>query len=250
MKKEHPLQNNRVSLRLLSCLLLTLVCDILGAEEARPDLTPVISRQGALIFKDDFGGAKIGSEWKPLHGTRWKIVDGSLRGEPSTEEYQQEQIGRGNKSHSGRTPSSRLMVKTDDCIMLFRFKLTNGLSGAHFGFNDGSFKTGTGHVCRFTVSTRKGLTLQKDRNAKLKGDTDKTLATSEFNLKPDIWHWMMLEILGDQMAAQLSGAPVLKARHPRVGIHRDQVNLPTRGGGVILYDNVRVWKAIALDDSK
>ena len=61
---------------------------------------------------------------------------------------------------------------------------------------------------------------------------------------------MMLEILGDQMAAQLSGAPVLKARHPRVGIHRDQVNLPTRGGGVILYDNVRVWKAIALDDSK
>ena len=240
------MQNNQVSLRVLSCLLLTVGGSILGADEARPDLTPVISQPGQLVFKDDFGGAKIGPEWKPLHGTRWKIVDGALRGEPSTKEYQQEQIDRGNKSHSGRTPSSRLMVKGDDCIMLFRFKLTEGLSGAHFGFNDGSFKTGTGHVCRFTVSTRKGLTLQKDKNVKLKGDMDKTLATSKFNLKPDTWCWMMLEIVGNQMAAQVSGGPVLRAHHARIDILKDQINLPTRGGGVIFYDHVRVWKALPL----
>jgi hypothetical protein len=134
--------------------------------------------------------------------------------------------------------------------MLFRFKLTDGLSGAHFGFNDGSFKTGTGHVCRFTVSTRKGLTLQKDKNAKLKDDKDKTLATSEFNLKPDVWYWMMLEIVGDQMVAQVSGGPVLKARHPRIDIPKDQINLPTRGGGIIFYDEVGVWNALPSGSSK
>lgn len=222
----------------------------LQAGEAKPGLNPVLSRIGDLIFKDDFEKDEMRPEWQGLHGTRWKIVEGTLRGEPSTKEYQQAQIAKGNKSHSGRSPSSRLMVKGDDCIMLFRFKLTGGLSGAHFGFNDGSFKTGTGHVCRFTVSTRKGLTLQKDKNAKLKGDEDKTLATSKFTLKPDVWHWMMLEIVGDQIAAQLSGGPVLKARHPRIDIPKDQVNLPTRGGGVILYDNVRVWQAIALKHTK
>jgi len=222
----------------------------LALEKLKPDITPVISQPGELIFKDDFEKEKIRPEWKPLHGTRWKIVEGTLRGEPSTKEYQQAQVAKGNKSHSGRTPSSRLMVSSDDCIMLFRFKLAEGLSGAHFGFNDGSFKAGTGHVCRFTVSTRKGLTLQKDKNAKLKGDTDKTLVTSKFNLKADTWYWMMLEIVGEQMAAQVSGGPVLKAQHARIDIPKDQINLPTRGGGVIHYDHVRVWKALPPSPSK
>ena len=244
------MQNSRVSLLVLSCVSLIAGAGILSADEAKPDVTHVISRPGELVFKDDFDKEKIRPEWKPLHGTRWKIVEGTLKGEPSTKEYQEAQIAKGNKSHSGRTPSSRLMVRADDCIMLFRFKLADGLSGAHFGFNDGSFKTGTGHVCRFTVSTRKGLTLQKDENAKLNGDMNKTLTTNKFNLKADTWYWMMLEIVGDQMAAQVSEGPVLKTRHPRIDIPKDQINLPTRGGGVIFYDHVRVWKALPLAGSK
>jgi hypothetical protein len=216
----------------------------LAGEEAKPDVAPVISRPGDLIFEDDFDEADIRSEWVPLHGTRWAIVDGTLRGQPSTKEYQQEQTAKGNKRHSGGTPSSRLMVRTDDCIMLFRFKLSQGLKGAHFGFNDGTFKSGTGHVCRLTATTHQGLTLQKDKNAKLKGDKDESLITSDFNLKPDTWYWMMLEVVGDQMVAQVSGGPVLRARHTRIDRSKGQINLPTRGGGVIFYDHVRVWKAL------
>ena len=55
---------------------------------------------------------------------------------------------------------------------------------------------------------------------------------------------MMLEIVGDEMVAQVSGAPVLRAKHPRLNIPKDQINLPTRGGGVVLYDNVKVWDAV------
>ncbi|MDG2214154.1 MAG: hypothetical protein P8M70_10010, partial [Verrucomicrobiota bacterium] len=249
MKINQIVKNNRMLLQVLSGLLLV-AGGVLGSDEEKPDLAPLISQSGELIFKDDFEKKKIRPEWKSLHGTHWEIVEGTLRGEPSTKEYQQEQVAKGNKIHSGRTPSSRLMVSADDCIMLFRFKLAEGLSGAHFGFNDGSFKTGTGHVCRFTVSNRKGLTLQKDKNAKLKGDTDKTLVTSKFNLKADTWYWMMLEIVGEQMAAQVSGGPVLKAQHARIDIPKDQINLPTRGGGVIHYDHVRVWKALPPSPSK
>lgn len=236
--------------RILFSLLLLAGAAALGADEPKPDLAPVISRAGELVFEDNFDMAEIRPEWKPLHGTRWTIVDGKLQGEPSTKEDRQAQIAKGNKKHSGGTPSSRLMVPADDCIVLFRFKLTDGLSGAHFGFNDGSFQSGTGHVCRFTATTRKGLTLQKDKNAKLKGDADETLATNEFKLKPDTWYWMMLEVLGDQIAAQVSGGPVLKARHPRIDIPKDQINLPTRGGGIIFYDHVRVWKALPMATAK
>jgi hypothetical protein len=231
-------------------LLLLFGAVTLVADDTKPDVTPVISRAGDVIFEDDFDKADIRSEWVPLHGTRWTIVDGVRRGEPSTKEYQQEQIAKGNKRHSGGTPSSRLMVRTDDCILLFRFKLTDGLKGAHFGFNDGTFKSGTGHVCRVTATTNQGLTLQKDKNAKLKGDKDETLIASSFNLKPNTWYWMMLEVVGDQMAAQISGGPVLRARHARIDMPKGQINLPTRGGGVIFYDHVRVWKATTPRDAQ
>jgi hypothetical protein len=215
-----------------------------GISLPQPDVVPQIAECTDLLFEADFTEGEVPEEWVPLHGTQWSVVDGSLQGRPSTNEFQQKRIKSGNSSHSGKTPSSRLLVPVDDCVMLFRFKLVDGLSGAHFGFNDGSFKTGTGHVCRFTVSVRKGQSLVKDRNVTVDGDEDDTLVTDNFNVKADTWYWMMLEIVGDEMVAQVSGGPVLRARHPRFNIPKDQINLPTRGGGVVLYDNVRVWNAV------
>ena len=90
------------------------------------------------------------------------------------------------------------------------------------------------------------MTLQKDKSFKLDGDVDETLASNDFKIEPDRWYWMMLEIIGDQMAAQVSGGPVLMARHPRIDIPKDQINLPTRGGGTVFYDNVRVWHAFEI----
>ena len=215
-----------------------------GDAGARPGLVPQIAECTDLLFEADFSEGGVPEEWTPLHGTQWSVVEGTLQGRPSTKEFQQKRVASGNSSHSGKTPSSRLLVPVDDCVMLFQFKLTDGLSGAHFGFNDGSFKTGTGHVCRFTVSTRKGLSLAKDRNVTIDGDEDETLVADTFNVKPDTWYWMMLEVIGDEMVAQVSGAPVLRAKHPRFNIPKDQINLPTRGGGVVLYDNVKVWNAV------
>ena len=210
----------------------------------QPDVVPQIAECTNLLFDADFSEGGVPEEWIPLHGTQWTVVEGVLQGRPSTNEFQQKRVAAGNTSHSGKTPSSRLLVPVDDCVMLFQFKLTDGLSGAHFGFNDGSFKTGTGHVCRFTVSTRKGQSLVKDRNVTVDGDKDETLVTDSLNVKADTWHWMMLEIVGNEMVAQVSGGPILRAKNPRFNIPKDQINLPTRGGGVVLYDNVRIWTAV------
>ena len=215
-----------------------------GISSPQPDVVPQIAECTNLLFDADFSEGGVPEEWIPLHGTQWAVVEGVLQGRPSTNEFQQKRVAAGNASHSGKTPSSRLLVPVDDGVMLFRFKLVDGLSGVHFGFNDGSFKTGTGHVCRFIVSTRKGQSLVKDRNVTVDGDKDETLVTDSFNMKADAWYWMMLEIVGDEMVAQVSGGPILRAKHPRFNIPKDQINLPTRGGGVVLYDNVRIWNAV------
>ena len=217
--------------------------------EDNPQLPLTLSTPGELLFADDFDSDEIRPEWIPLHGTQWSIADNTLRGQPSTKEFQAKRIAAGNKSHSGGTPSSRLMIPVDDGIIQFRFKLADTLKGAHFGFNDGSVKTGTGHVCRVTTSTKDGITLQKDKNAKIEGDEDETLVTDPFNLQPDTWYYLVLEILGDRMAVSLSdGGPTLQAQHPRFDLPKDQINLPTRSGGTIHYDTVRVWKALPKED--
>ena len=215
-----------------------------GISPPQPDVVPQIAECTNLLFDADFSEGGVPEEWIPLHGTQWAVVEGVLQGRPSTNEFQQKRVAAGNASHSGKTPSSRLLVPVDDGVMLFRFKLVDGLSGVHFGFNDGSFKTGTGHVCRFTVSTRKGQSLVKDRNVTVDGDKDETLVTDSLNVKADTWYWMMLEIVGNEMVAQVSGGPILRANNPRFNIPKDQINLPTRGGGVVLYDNVRIWNAV------
>lgn len=208
------------------------------------DLVPQIADCTHLLFEEEFSQGVIPEEWTALHGTQWSVVEGVLQGKPSTKQFQDKRMAAGNASHAGKTPSNRLLVPVDDCVMLFRFKLSGGLSGVHFGFNDGSVKTGTGHVCRFTVSTRKGQSLVKDKDVTLDGDKDEILVTDIFNVKSNTWYWMMLEIIDDEMVAQVSGGPILRARHPRFDIPKDQINLPTRGGGVVLYDCVRVWDAV------
>ena len=210
---------------------------------AVPDVVPQVAELAQLLFEADFSDGNVPEQWAPLHGTQWSVVDGSLEGRPSSKAFQAKRIAAGNASHSGKTPSSRLLVPVDDCVLLFRFQLVDGLSGVHFGFNDGSFKTGTGHVCRFTVSSRKGQALVKDRNVTLEDDEDETLVSDSFNVKANTWYWMMLEIVGDEMVAQVSGGPILRAKNARFDIAKDQINLPTRGGGVVRYDDVRVWRA-------
>ena len=68
--------------------------------------------------------------------------------------------------------------------------------------------------------------VQIDKNAKLKADMDKTLET----------RWQL----------KFQGGAVLKAHHARIDIPKDQISLLSRGGGVVFYDHVRVWKALPL----
>mgnify|MGYP006246799573 CR=1 FL=1 len=106
---------------------------------AVPDVVPQVAECAELLFEADFSHGNVPEQWIPLHGTQWSVVEGSLEGRPSTKSFQTKRIAAGNASHSGKTPSSRLLVPVDDCVLLFRFQLVDGLSGVHFGFNDGSF---------------------------------------------------------------------------------------------------------------
>jgi hypothetical protein len=205
-------------------------------ETVRPLIAPVLMKPGKLIFADNFDEVSIRSQWTPLHQTRWNVIDGALHGIPATEDFQ-----KSRTKHNGGTPSSKLVVPIKDGILQMSFKLTGKMAGVHFGFNDGTFQDGTGHVCRIAFHKRDGISLIKDKNTKLANDQVEVLKSNPFKIQSDQWYTFVMEVTGDQMVVQLKDGPTLKARHKRFGAPKSWINLPTRGGGEIYYDDVRIW---------
>ena len=103
-RESNFMPKNKTPSQFLPALLLFCCVGFLCAEEPEPDLKPVISRAGVLIFKDDFDKEKIRPEWKGLHGTRWQITGGALRGEPSTKDTSKRRLPRGTRAIAGAPP--------------------------------------------------------------------------------------------------------------------------------------------------
>lgn len=203
---------------------------------AQPLIVPVLMKPGKLVFSDSFKESTLQPQWTPLHQTRWNVINGMLHGIPATEEFQ-----KSRTKHNGGTPSSKLEVPVTDCILQMSFKLTGKMNGAHFGFNDGTFQSGTGHVGRVTFHKRDGISLIKDKNTKLENDQVEVLKSDPFKIQSDHWYTFVLEVKGEKMVMQLKDGPTLKTRHERFRAPKSWINLPTRGGGEIFYDDVRIW---------
>jgi hypothetical protein len=208
-----------------------------------PAPKPVLVEKAELVYSADFSDGQVPGEWKAGSHTQWKVVDGVLVGHPAPQDYQEKRKARGQK-HTGGTPSSSVMVPLHDGMVQLSFKLSGKMKGAHFGWNDGTFKSGTGHVNRFTVSTKDGIELIKDDDSTLPDDKDEVLDKADFNIQPDTWYTILLEFKGGEMAAHISGGPTLRGRHDeRFNRLKTHLNLPTRGGGTIYYDNLEIRAA-------
>lgn len=208
-----------------------------------PAPKPVLVERGELIYSADFSDGKIPAEWEAGSKTQWAVVDGTLKGSPASREYQENRKSKGQK-HTGGTPSSSINVPLKDGVVQLSFKISGKMKGAHFGFDDGSFKTGTGHVCRFVATTKDGLQLIKDDDAKVDDDADEVLDSADFNIELDTWYTVLLEVKGGEFAAGISGGPTLRGKHAeRFDRVKSDINLPTRGGGTIQYADLKIWTA-------
>jgi hypothetical protein len=202
---------------------------------------PILVEKGELIYSADFSDGKVPKEWVAGSKTQWEVVDGVLVGNPAPTAYQENRKSKKQK-HTGGTPSSSVLVPLHDGIVQLSFKVSGKMNGAHFGYDDGSFKTGTGHVNRFAVSTKSGLELIKDDDATLDDDEDEVLDSADFKIKSDTWYTILLEYKGGEFVAHISDGPSLRGKHDkRFDRLKSDLNLPTRGGGTIYYDNLKVW---------
>jgi hypothetical protein len=220
------------------------------------ELVPLISKSGRLLLSDDFSSATMPAKWQP--GGRPKsfsIVDGVLQGVCAPDDNHGPAIA---VPLEGRNLTIQFSVKfAKPGLVLF---LVDGES--QYG--------GTAHLLRVALGA-KFAALQQDRGSleskkaqaaekasaakegrKVPPPTKEQLADAKFyrtemldrkdaNLADGQWHRVLVEICGNDAAAQLDGV-TLRARGTVFDVPKARMFFLIGLAGTMLLDDVKVWE--------
>lgn len=210
----------------LSIGLLSLVCfsHFLFADDKHQPHT-LMTEPGKQLLSFDLS-KPFPAEWKVAKG-KWEVVNGAMQ----VKELKTDMHGA-----VARTP-----LKFTNAVVQFDFKL-DGAKNCSFSINDA-----TGHVCRVMFNST-GFSVNKDKHDK-KDDNDKQaiLERKSIDIKPDTWHTMVIELLGNELIATLDGKTTAIGKHPFLDRPKTNIGL-TVAGESASYRNLMIWEAIAKSD--
>ncbi len=185
-------------------------------------LTPTISMPGPLLFQDNFNEATLPRTWRDNKGN-WTVETGAIRGTEIPAE-----------SHPALAVHDMALR---DFIIELKFQL-DGSDGLWLMIN----KAGPEHNCRILI--RPNL-LGVYRTTGIGPTTSNTaLGTKRVTLDRKRWYTMLVEVVGNQMVAQLDNGDTARGTASS-GIDVDHTTLGlVVDNGSALFDDVRVWTAV------
>jgi hypothetical protein len=188
-----------------------------------------------VLYKDDFSkhseiaetGKKSDLPWMANQNTRWEVVDGVLRGRPSSDEFQ-----ASHKHHKGEHPRIALNATPEEYILQFSMRIVDGIP-----FDIKDKKTISPlldighHICVFRWDTN-GATLLCD------GETTQLAVDKDFELIPGKWETVMIERRGTGVLLRFAGGPTFYGDHPSYVNDPHAVMICGLKSGVMEIDNV------------
>ncbi len=186
-------------------------------------LMTMISTPGAVLFQDDFAAATLPRAWRDGKGT-WTVESGAIRGSEVPAEMHPAGIAHDMAVHN--------------FIIELKFKLDTS-SGISVMINE----AGPVHNCR--IGIRPSM-LAVYRTTGYGPTTSNTvLGTKRVTLDPQRWYTLLVEVVGNQMVAQLDTGDVARGTAPS-GIDVDHTSVTLQvDNGSALFDDVRVWTAVS-----
>lgn len=206
-------------------------CFAAGAAEPSPDAKPLLTKPGKLLFSEDFNQVpherdkqnKTKGGWQSGKG-RWEIKDGVLVGAEKPEEH-----------HGGMLTKPRLAFHDAAVQVSFRF---DGATGITLDANSQAL----GRIIAASVSSTE-LTLSRSLAG---GDKLEVLDKVPLKLEAGIWHLLLLEMQGSEVAATVDGKQAAFGSGERIDVDKTSVQLRLRGESVA-FKNLRVWEATPSD---
>jgi len=193
-------------------------------------LRPLMAVPGKVVLKDDFSKSREIDKavWAKRQGTRWEIIDGVLRGRPSTAEFQ-----ASHKDHKGLEPRLSAPVTPPQFVATFTVRFVDGEETAVVPFIEFGH-----HVARLKFS-RDGLTLLAD------GESVVVAEARDFRYEAGRTYRLTAELKGDELFVQIAGGPTLYAKHPCFAKPAPSggngLGVAGPRGGLTELDDVTIW---------
>ena len=201
---------------------------ILAGPEA---LAPLMVEPAEKVFASDFSepAPLEKTQWTPRQGTRWEIVDGVLKGIPSSAEYQAKK-----DHHRGLEPRISAPMTPPEFLLRFSVRFSEGEETTIVPFVEFGH-----HIVRLKFSREGGLALLADY------ESMKVAEAPEFKWKSGCWYHGLAELKGDEFVVQFDGGPTLYASHPVFSEPAPSggtgLGLAGPRGGTAELDHVEIW---------
>lgn len=188
------------------------------ARAPRPKTEPVMAKPGKVLYHSSLN--ELDEGWRASHGD-WSAGEEGLSG-----------IERAADDHAA---VFKRALNFTTAIIEFDFMLGE-TKGASFGIDDSS-----DHVCRVSLSST-GFQARKDDHDHEGPDVAKPFNPIDTELEPDEWHTVRIEILGEEMLAQIG-------RDISLGSDALLAGEKTKCGFVVSGDtarfrNLTIWEAL------
>ncbi len=189
-----------------------------------PDVKPLMTKPGKLLFSDDLG-AGLGKQWSAAKG-KWEAANGAVL----VKELKEDKHGA----------VARVPLKFHDAVIQFAFKL-QGARQTTLSINDAKR-----HICRALI-TKDLLTVQKDDFDKDGPDKAAVFDRRPAKLQEGQWYTILVEIKGREMLAKIGEDVVAFGGHEAIDIDKANFGL-TVAGESVQFKNLRVWEALSNPD--
>lgn len=199
------------------------LCLNLIAAAPAPEVKPLMTKPGKLLFSDDLG-AGLGKSWRAAKG-KWENAGGVVQ----AKELKEDKHGA----------VARVDLKFHDALFQFSFKL-QGARQTTLSINDAKR-----HICRVLI-TKDLVTVQKDDFDKDGPDKAAVFERRPVKLQEGQWYTILIELKGGEMLAKI-GDDVVFGRHEATDIDKANFGL-TVAGESVQFKNLRVWEALSNPD--
>lgn len=180
-----------------------------------------------LLLVEDFSDESLPKGWSVQTGT-WETREGFLHGIEITAE-----------NHAA---AARRLVETKDAVYDFKFRLSEGTKGFHFGFDPARGELEKrGHLFSIIVTPADWRILKHVDKDQPKEDPNEILATAKHDFEAGRWYHIRVTTWGTTVKAQIEGLDPLTAMHPTFAVRKPTLVFRVSGSGVDI-DDVRVWE--------
>lgn len=175
------------------------------------DLKPLMAIPGEIVSQNNFEKERLDkSEWTPRQRTQWLVIDGVLKGLPSSADNQAKRTHHRGLEPRGSAPQTP---------MNFVAKLSIRYSGTKSSPQTPFIEFGH-HNCRVQFSESEGAFLL------VESETKKVAEAKDFVLQSGKWYHILAEMLREEFVFQIEGGPTfytkntsfLKAADHHVGV--------------------------------